>query len=452
MQANGLCVNAVVSGLQDAAATTLAIARDAGADDARVELSQSETRTATVRNQLPTEKSFRLASAISITVFRAGRRAATSSSDLTRGGLERAVLAALDIAAVTAPDPAAGVADADQLAQRIVNLDLHHQLDASFDELVSYAQRAEAAAFAFDRSIRGSHGAGISTASGVSLVATSRGFSGSMPWSVHSISCAPVASSDSEMQAGFWGDSARAFDDLPAPEHVGAVAARLAVGAMAAKQIPTQQCAVLFEPTAALDLLDEFVAAASGDALWRSGSFLADRLGERLFPEHVEIREDPYLKRAMASRCFDFDGIAGLQRDVIGGGCLQGYFLDLYAARRLGMQSTGNGYGAHNLEIRSARTEESDDFDAMLKKLNRGLLVTEMIGGGVNRLTGGFSRAAKGFWVEDGAIRFPVSGVTLASNLNDMFHGLQAIGSDALTRGSARSGTWLIEAMKVGGS
>ncbi|WP_245965097.1 TldD/PmbA family protein [Trinickia dinghuensis] len=442
----------VVSELGDTAALALELARAAGAEGARVEVAHSESRTAMVRNRVPSERSFRLASEISITVYRDGKRASTSSSDLSREGLENAVRAALDITNVTAADSAAGLADPLQLANVFPDLDLYHPFEATLDDMMSYAQRTEAAAFEHDSSIRTSNGASVQTVSGVSLLATSVGFSASAPWSVHSLSCAPVAAGANEKQIGFWSHSARAFDDLAKAEEVGGVAAKRAMDALDARQIPTQQCAVLFEPTAALGLLGELVSAASGDALYRTGSFLKDRLGASLFPEHIHVSEDPFLKRGMGSRCFDSDGIPGSRRMLVQDGRLQGYFLGLYAARRLGLQPTGNGYGPHNLEVRSTRTSDEDDFGRMLGKLNRGLVVTEMVGGGVNRLTGDFSRAAKGFWVENGAIQFPVTGVTLASNLMEMFGGLQAIGSDAITRGASTSGSWLIEAMKVGGA
>lgn len=444
-------VETVVKSLEDTAARALDIARRAGAQATRIEVDQVESRTAVVRNRAPAERNFHLASEISIAVYWNGRRASTSSSDLSDEGLRKAVRAALDITQVSASDPAAGLAEPAQLASGFSDLDLYHPLAWTLEEMMACAQQAEGAAFAQSPSISASNGASLHTTSGVSLLATSNGFCGYAPWSQHAIACAPVASSIDEKQMGYWGDSARRFAELAKPEDLGALAAKRALDALGAKRIPTQQCAVLLEPMAAIGLIAELVTAVSGDALYRTGSFLKDRLGTALFPPHVQIDEDPFLKRAMASRCFDSDGIAGARRMVVQDGCLQGFFLALYSARRLGLAPTGHGYGPHNLRIRSRLTARDDDFNTMLKKLNRGLVVRETVGVGVNRLTGDFSCAAQGFWVENAEVQFPVTGITLASNLNDMFGGLQAIGADTITRGAATSGSWLIEVMKVGG-
>lgn len=452
MQVGGMKMDAEVAGLQDAAARALELARSGGAEGARVEAAHSESRMATVRNRLPTEQSFRLASEISITVFRGGRRASTKSSDLSPDGLENAVRAALDITNVTEIDEAAGLADAGQLAASFVDLDLYHPYEMTLRDMALVAARVEDAAFARDPSICVSNGASLHSLTGVSLLATSAGFCGQAPWSVHSISCAPIAVGKSGRQLGFWSHSTRAFADLQGPENIGTIAAQRAINLLNGRPIPTQQCAVLFEATAALGLLLELVNAASGDALYRGGSFLRDRLGTEVFPGHIQVCEDPFVRRAMASRCFDSDGIPGAKRAVVKDGCLEGYFLSLYAARRLGLQPTGNGYGPHNLRILSTQTEKDHDFSQMLKKLDRGLVVAEMAGGGVNRLTGDFSRAVKGFWVENGEIQFPVTGVTLASNLSDMFGEVQAIGSDVISQGGSSTGSWLIGGMKVGGS
>lgn len=442
----------VVAHLEDTAARALEFARRAGADGARVEVVHVESRAAVVRNRVPVEKSFRLSSDISLTVYRDGRRAASSSSDVSPEGLAKTVQAAMDIAAVTAADPAAGLAQKAQLTKNRSDLDLYHPFESTLDGMLRHANRAEEAAFARSPAIVTSNGASLHMASGVSLLATSGGFCQNAPWSSHSISCAPVAAGASDKQMGFWSHSARAYDDLESPEQVGAAAARRALGLLDGRQIPTQSCSILFEPLAAMALLAELVAAASGDALYRTGSYLTDRLGTRLFADHIQICEDPFLKRGMASSSFDADGIGGSRRFVVEDGVLTGYFLGLYAARRLGMEPTGNGSGPHNLEVLSTRTDAADDPGGMLRRLNRGLLVTDMAGGGVNRLTGDFSRAVKGFWVESGAIQFPVTGVTVASNLNAMFNGLQAVGNDAITRGGSRTGSWLIEEMKIGGT
>jgi PmbA protein len=441
-----------VATLEDTATRALELARRAGADAARIGITQAQSSLATVRNHVPGEKSVRAGSEIALTLYSEGRRAVTSLTDSSSAALAKAIDAAIAFAVVTTADPAAGLASTAQFAQdQAVDLDLYHPLDLHPDALMALAQRAEEAAFASSPRIVASNGASYSTTWGVSLLATSNGFHRTVPWSSHAISCAPVAATDRDRQIGFWSDAARASDDLDSPEAIGARAAARACGLLEGRQIPTQHCAILFEPAAALSLLGEFVAAASGDALYRSASFLRERLETPVFADHIRIDEDPFVVRGMASRYHDADGIGGSKRLVVEDGVLRGYFLGLYSARRLGMAPTGNGYGPHNLDVRSTRTAPGDDFAAMLAKLDRGLLVTEMAGGGVNRLTGDFSRAAKGFWVEHGAIQFPVTGVTIASNLDAMFTGLQVIGHDALTRGGVRTGSWLIDAMKIGG-
>ncbi|KVE70136.1 TldD/PmbA family protein [Burkholderia vietnamiensis] len=442
----------VKSSLEAAAERALDLARRAGADGIRVEVDHVEARTATVRNRMPTERSLRLSSAVSLVVYRNGRRGATTSSDLSPDGLAKAVAAAIDIASVTDVDAAAGLAQADLLAKDFIDLDLYHPLDLSLDDMLDDARRAEEAAFSTSPAIVTTNGASVGTSAGLSLLATSEGFAHSVPWSAHFVSCMPVAAGTDEKQMGFWSDGARAYADLDAPAQIGAQAATRALALLGGRQIETQRCPVLFEPMAAMSLLGEFVNAASGDALYRTGSYLTGRLDTRIFADHIEVCEDPFVPRGMASRCFDADGIAVTRRSVVEAGVLRGYFLGLYAARRLGMTPTGNGWGAHNLEVRSANTAQSDGIDAMLARLDRGLFVTEMAGGGVNRLTGDFSRAAKGFWVENGQIRFPVTGITIASNLDAMFSGLLAVGADTVTRGSFCTGSWLIDEMRIGGS
>ncbi|WP_186092962.1 TldD/PmbA family protein [Burkholderia gladioli] len=452
MQSSSTQLQNVAAELESSAERVIEFARLAGAEGTRVEMEAAESRIVTVTNGVQTDRGFSGTLEMTVTVFRDGKRAFAKSSDLSDEGLKKIVRAAIDSTAATEPDPAAGFADPCELARAFPDLDLHHPLDWTLDEIGAHAQRVEDAALAHDPSIKASKGATVRTVSGMSLLATSMGFVATAPWSVHSIACAPVAFGAGGKQIGVWSHASRAFDDLATPEEVGTLAARRATEALGATQVPTQQCPVLFEPSAALGLLSELVSAASGEALYRSGSFLKDGIDSSLFPAHVELAEDPFVERGMASRCFDSDGIPGWRRKVVEEGRLRGFFLGLYAARRLNLPPTGNGHGPHNLVLSSTRTRPGDDFAAMVGKLHRGLLVTEMVGGGVNRLTGDFSRGAKGFWVENGEIRFPVGGITIASNLRRMFGGLQAIGSDAMTRGWASSGSWLIDAMRIGGA
>jgi len=451
MQTSAVEMTETDADVGDVAALALELAKANGAEDAKVEVSRTEGRSVMVRNGVPAERKFQLVSEVAITVFRDGRRASTSTSDLSRNGLDAAIAAALHIAAVTARDEAAGLADETQLAADFLDLDLCHPADVALDDMVETARRAESAAYAVDKAIAATNGASVHTTSGVSLLATSRGFMGRTPWSMHAISATAVAAGERERQIGIWSDAARVYEGLPRPDEIGKTAAARALGALNSRSIPTQTCSVLFEPMAAMGLLREFVGAASGDALYRTGSFLKDRVDVALFPEDISVIEDPFVKRGVSSRCFDGDGIPVSRRAVIDRGMLKGYFLGLYAARRLKMSPTGSGYGPHNLEVLSEHSLTTDDFHSMLSKLGRGLFVTDLVGGGVNRLNGDFSRAARGFWVEGGEIQFAVSGVTVASNLFAMFAGLRAIGNDKLTRGGITTGSWLVDEMKVGG-
>ncbi|WP_433695434.1 TldD/PmbA family protein [Paraburkholderia phenoliruptrix] len=451
MQTGAVEVTQTDADVGDIAALALELAKANGAEDAKVEASRTEGRSVTVRGGVTAERKLQLASEVTITVYRDGRRASTSTSDVSRSGLDAAIVAALQIAAVAARDEAAGPADEMQLARDYPDLDLYHPADIALNHMVESAHRADSAAYAVDKAIAATNGACVHTTSGLSILATSRGFMGRTPWSMHAISASAVAAGERERQIGFWSDAARNHEDLASPDEVGKMAASRALGALNSRSVATETCPVLFEPMAAMSLLREFVGAASGDALYRSGSFLTDRIGSALFPEHVSVFEDPFVMRGMSSRCFDGDGIPAAQRTVIDRGVLKGYFLGLYAARRLKMSPTGNGYGPHNLEVRSGRSDSTGGLRSMLSRLDRGLFVTDLVGGGVNRLNGDFSRAARGFWVEGGEIQFAVSGVTLASNLLATFGGLLAIGADRLARGGITTGSWLIDEMKLGG-
>ncbi len=254
------------------------------------------------------------------------------------------------------------------------------------------------------------------------------------------------------MQRDDWYSASRAPDQLADAEAIGAYAAHRALARLGARKLRTRQCPVLFEAPVACGLLGNFIQAASGGALYRKASFLVDGLGKPLFADHITVREDPFLPRGLGSSPFDEEGVRGRRRDVVSGGVLNGYFLSSYSARKLGMKTTGNAGGAHNLELRSSLTQPDDDFVAMLRRLDRGLLVTELIGQGVNVVTGDYSRGATGFWVEGGRIRYPVEEITVAGSLRDMFQGIRAVGADQVVRGGRIAGSVLIENMTVGGS
>jgi PmbA protein len=284
----------------------------------------------------------------------------------------------------------------------------------------------------------------------------SRGFRGGYASSRHSMSVAPIASlpgrGGDQMQRDSWYSSMRAPQELAAPEAVGRYAAERALSRLNSRRLPTSEVPVLFEATLASGLLGAYVQATSGGSLYRKSTFLLDSLGKRVLPEHIDVREDPHVLRGKGSSPFDDEGVLTRARDVVRQGEVQGYFLSTYSARKLGMRTTGHAGGSQNLTLTSRLTAASDDLDAMLRKLGRGLFVIELMGQGVNYVTGDYSRGAAGFWVEGGRIQYPVHEITIAGNLRDMLKGISAVGADAYTMGSKTTGSVLIERMKIAGT
>jgi PmbA protein len=316
------------------------------------------------------------------------------------------------------------------------------------EEAIEVARRCEQAAFAVSPLIANTEGASVSGQQSHFISANSRGFMAGYPTTRHYISCAPIAGKGDDMQRDDWYSSKRDPADFPSPESIGDYAARRALSRLKSRKLKTCQVPVLFEAPIAAALFGNFVHAVSGGALYRKSSFLLDSLGTKVFPDFVQIAEDPFLAKGLASGYFDDDGVATRARDVVSNGVLQGYFLSTYSARKLGMQTTGNAGGCHNLIVEPGR----HDFAGLLEEMGRGLLVTELLGHGVNYVTGDYSRGAAGYWVEGGEIRYPVQEITIAGNLRDMFRGIAAIGKDVVVRGSKQVGSVLIERMTVAGN
>lgn len=440
------------SRLRELALDVLAHARTLGASDCACEASESTGLAITTRKmQVETIENTR-DKGLGITIYLDKRRGHSSTSDFSPTAIRQAVQAAYDIARYTAVDEAAGLPDDDELERNPVDLDLFHPWELDSEAAIALAQRAEEAAFAVSKQIVNSEGASVHTGCDQFVLANSRGFLAGYPQSRHSISVAPIARGRGGMQRDDWYTSDRVASRLAQPEAIGRYAAQRALARLQARKLATRQCPVLLEAPVACGLLGNFVQAASGGALYRKASFLVDGLGKKLFPEHVTVREDPFLARAMGSGPFDEEGVRGLARDVVSGGLLAGYFLSCYSARKLGMKSTGNAGGSHNLSLISAHTRPGDDFVAMLRKLGTGLLVTELIGMGVDYVNGDYSRGASGYWVENGAIAYPVEEITVAGNLRSIFSGIAAIGADTVVRGSKSTGSVLIDGLTVGGS
>ncbi len=432
-------------------------AKKLGATDAGAEASEGCGLSVNVRKgELETVERNRDKS-LGVTVYLGQRRGNASTSDFSKAAIERTVQAAYDIARFTAEDPVAGLPDAADIAPPETHRDLQlfHPWAITSEEAARLALACEQAALATDKRITNSEGAGVSAQQSHFFSAHTHGFRGGYASSRHSISVAPIASlpgRHGEMQRDAWYSSQRNAADLAAPEAVGRYAAQRALSRLGSRKIPTTECPVLFEAPLAAGLLGSFVQAVSGGALYRKSSFLLDSLGKQVFPKHIDITEDPFILGGKGSSPFDEEGVRVQERKVVEGGRVQGYFLSSYSARKLGMRTTGNAGGSHNLALTSRRTRPGDDLPEMLRKLGTGLFVIELMGQGVNYVTGDYSRGVSGFWVENGEIAFPVHEITIAGNLKTMFKGIEAVGADAYGYGAKTVGSVLINRMKVAGS
>ena len=435
--------------------TCLQRAKSLGASDAVAEVSEGVGLSVSVRKGATENIERNRDKSISVTVYVGKRRGNASTSDFSRAALEQTVQAAHDIARFTSEDPAAGLPEEADLADAAAagrDLDLFHPWTIDAEQAIALAMRCEASALAVDRRITNSEGAGVSAQQSHFFTANTRGFGAGYASSRHSLSVAPIASLGEDMQRDAWYTSMRSADELAAPEVVGRYAAERALSRLASRKIKTCEVPVLFESSLASTLLGAYVQATSGGALYRKSTFLLDSLGKRVLPEHIDVREDPHVPRGKGSAPFDDEGVATRPALIVDAGTVQSYFLSSYSARKLGMRTTGHAGGSHNLTLTSRLTNAGDDLDAMLKRLGRGLFVIELMGQGVNYVTGDYSRGAAGFWVERGRIAFPVHEVTIAGNLREMFAGIVAVGADAYTMGSRTIGSVLIDRMKVAGA
>ncbi|MDR0458107.1 MAG: metalloprotease PmbA [Burkholderiaceae bacterium] len=437
---------------EDLVDAALAQARKLGATDAGAEASEGCGLSVSVRKGALENIEHNRDKSLGVTVYAGQRRGNASTSDFAPDAIERTVQAAYDIARFTAEDPAAGLPDEAGIAREYPELDLFHPWPVTADEATQIALACEHAAFATDPRITNSEGASVSAQQSHFFAAHTHGFRGGYASSRHTLSVAPIAGSGQHMQRDYWFSSMRNARDLAAPEAVGRYAAERALSRLNARKIPTTECPVLFESSLAAGLMGSFVQAVSGGALYRKSSFLTDSLGKPVFPEHIDLHEDPFIRGGKGSSPFDDEGVRVAARDVVFRGCVQGYFLSTYSARKLGMSTTGNAGGSHNLSLTSRLTRPGDDLTEMLRKLGTGLFVIELMGQGVNMVTGDYSRGACGFWVENGAIAYPVQEITIAGNLRQMFAGIRAVGADAYTYGAKTTGSILIDRMMVGGS
>jgi PmbA protein len=437
--------------LQQIAQDILGQARKAGASDCEVDVSEGFGQSVTVRRGEVETIEYNRDKGIGVTVYLGQQKGHASTSDFSPAAWRETIDAALNIARFTAADPCAGLPDAALLASReqgFGDLGLYHPWQLPVEAAIEVARRCEQAAFAVSEQISNSEGASVSLQEGQFVAANSLGFMGGYPSSRHYISCSMIAGKDDAMQRDDWYSTSRDARLLASPEAIGDYCARRALSRLGARKIRTCKVPVLFEAPLAASLIGSFVHSVSGGSLYRKTSFLVDSLGKRVFSKKVHISERPHLPGGMSSGYFDSDGVATRDREVVVEGVVQGYFLSAYSARKLGLQTTGNAGGSHNLIVHPGKR----DLKGLLKKMGRGLFVTELLGHGVNYVNGDYSRGAAGYWVENGEIVHPVEEVTIAGNLRDMFRNVAAVGNDVLVRGSKHVGSILIEEMKVAGN
>lgn len=434
--------------LQQLAEDVLKHAREKGATACEVDVSEGFGQSVGVRCDEIETIEFNRDKGVGITVYAGQRKGYASTSDFSPQALRETVEAAISIARFTAEDDCAGLADAALMARDCPDLDLFHPWALSVEDAIETARRCEQAAFDASPQISNSEGASVSTQQAQFVSANSLGFMGGYPTSRHYISCSVIAGEQESMQRDDWYTTHRDAAHLGDPSSVGRIAAERAVARLGGRKVKTGEFPVLFEAPLAAGLLGSLVHATSGGALYRKSSFLLDHLGKRVMPDFVQIVERPHIKCGLGSSSFDSDGVATRDRDVVTDGILQGYFLSTYSARKLGMQTTGNAGGSHNLIIQPGEL----DLAGLLARMGRGLFVTELLGQGINYVTGDYSRGAAGFWVENGKIAHPVEEITIAGNLKAMLAGIVAVGNDVLIRGSKQTGSILIDRMTIAGS
>ncbi|OUS30573.1 metalloprotease PmbA [Thalassotalea sp. 42_200_T64] len=440
-------INDAIGHVKNSVAQVLELAKKLGADDAEVSISKQQGLSVSTRLGEVDTVEFTNDGALGITVYKDGRKGSASTADLSETALQQSVQAAVNIAKYTSVDPCSGLADKELLAFTPQDLDLFHPQQLSTEQAIAIAIEAESSALSYDAKITNSDGANFASYEGFKVYGNSHGQLVGYPSTRHSLSCMMIASSGEDMQRDYSYTVSREFAQLQSAKQVGIESATAAIARLNSQKLKTQKVPVMFRADVANSLFGHFIAAISGGNLYRNSSFLLDAIGKPVFSSHLSISERPHVLRALASSSFDAEGVATHDKEIITDGLLQTYLLTSYSARKLGLTSTGNAGGIHNWQI----SANGGDFEAMLKTLGTGLLVTEMMGQGVNVVNGDYSRGAAGFWVENGEIAYPVSEITIAGNLKDIFKSIVATGNDFDTRGSILTGSIIVEEMQVSG-
>jgi PmbA protein len=383
-----------------------------------------------------------------ITVYFGQRKGSASTADFSLEAVRATVAKACSIARFTAEDACSGLADAALMAREPMNLDLAHPWNVTADRAIEIAKSSEAAALAFDARINNSEGASLSTHQGLHVYGNTHGFVGGYPTTSYTLSCVVLAGTGEDMQRDYWYSSSRDWRELEQAEAIGRESARRTIARLGPRKLSTRRAPVLFVPEIARGLIGHFLSAIRGSSQYRQSSFLLNSVGQQVFPAGFSIAERPHIPKAMGSAPFDDEGVATHDRELVADGILTGYILSSYSARKLGLNTTGNAGGAHNLLV---APNLAGGMEASLSRLGTGLLVTELMGQGINMVTGDYSRGAAGFWVENGSVQYPVAEITIAGNLRDMLKGIASVGDDVDVRGGTRVGSILLQEMTIAG-
>ena len=450
---NAAEVKAANQEMREVSERVLKLSKKYGASDAELSLNRGAGLSVEIHKSQVDKLEYNRDQGLSLTVYIGQHQGSATTGDLSPQAIEDTVKAACNIAKYTGEDKYTGLADAEMMLTDTANkddLDLYHPWDLTAEQAIEITQECEAAALSFDKRIINSDGASISSYSGIGMIANTNGFTGIMPSSRHSLSCSVIGQepNDEAMQRDYWYSTSRLHDQLESAESVGKKSAERTLARLNGQQISTRKANVLYSPEMSRSIIGHFTGAIGGGSQYRKSTYFLDCVGEKVFPDFIHLHEQPHIKQAFGSSYFDKEGVATNDRDIVVDGIVQSYIMGSYSARQLGLKSTANSGGTHNLTLDST----GQSFEELLKMLGTGFYVTELIGSGVNGMTGDYSRGAAGFWVENGEIQFPVEEVTVAGNLKEMLQNIVAVGNNVDLRGGTRTGSILIEGLVVAGA